>query len=84
MRCIAIAILLSLSTTAATAQISACRAVKQGEARLDCYDKLFPPPKVSADGKPVKSTSYDEESLKEEARMKKLLRPICKDCAPGR
>ncbi|CAN0497339.1 unnamed protein product [Phaeothamnion confervicola] len=79
MKCIGAATLFCLVSSMATAQISACRAVKQPDPRLACYDKLFPP-SLETMSKAAKPSSYDDISRQEENRMKELLKPICKNC----
>jgi hypothetical protein len=70
----------------ASAQISSCKIIENGSERAACYDNLFPPSKSVVGGKAPKHSkpgSYDEESLREEAKMKRLLRPICTNCESG-
>ncbi len=55
-----------------------CQTVAKPKDRLACYDNLSPPVAAGAKRKTATSTTTDLE--KEDARMKQLLRPICKNC----
>ena len=65
----------------ASAQSLECRYVQTSAARLACYDKAMPPsaPPQERVVKPGPNR-YIEEQENEDARMRRALRPICKNC----
>lgn len=65
----------------ASAQSLECRYVQTSAARLACYDKVMPPSKPPQE-RVVKPgpNQYIDEQENEDARMRKALRPICKNC----
>jgi hypothetical protein len=67
----------------AIAQPGTCRAIKDSDERLACYDKANPPAKrvfQKRDAYGGGDTTYIDEAAKEDARMKKVLGPICRNC----
>ncbi len=53
-----------------------CQSVAKPKDRLACYDKLSPP--IAAKDRRAPSTPTDLD--REDARMKALLKPICRNC----
>jgi len=66
---------------AAKAQVSDCSAIRSSSQRLACYDRISPPiiPSARKAKEPVQTNSVDAMDA-ETARMKRVLRPICRDC----
>ena len=64
-------------SSAAAQTMYDCQTVAKPKDRLACYDKLSPPIAANAKRKPA-ATSTDLD--KEDARMKALLKPICRNC----
>jgi hypothetical protein len=48
--------------------------------RLACYDNLFPPLKPTQAQADKNRSRAASESIAEDERVKKALRPICKNC----
>ena len=71
------AITLGTSSPASAQTMSDCQSIAKPKERLACYDKIAPPIAANAKAaRPATSTDLD----KEDARMKQLLRPICRNC----
>jgi hypothetical protein len=66
----------------ALAQVTDCRSISSSIDRLACYDKISPPTKPPPSKSTVKpaESPYIDDTANEDARMKKLLKPICKNC----
>jgi hypothetical protein len=68
------------SCNAASAQMmSDCPTIRKSAARLACYDKITPPVSGKLRQKKEKLGVSDDFAA-EEQRMKRVLRPICKNC----
>ena len=84
MKQLCVAVLLAWCALAAGSSIASaqtmydCQSIARPTARLACYDKLSPP--VAANARRKSGTSTTTDLDKENARMKQLLRPICKNC----
>lgn len=66
---------------AASAQALECRYIAAKDERLACYDKLTPPlPRQKESAPTAGAKGLIDESANEDARMRKALRPICKNC----
>ena len=76
MRLLFTAFLLIVASNA-HAQILACKSISDNKDRLSCYDKAAnaPPPTAKAP-----TGKFVDETANEDERMKKLLKPICKNC----
>ena len=68
---------LGVASPASAQTMSDCQSIAKPKERLACYDKIAPPIAANAKAaRPATSTDLD----KEDARMKQLLRPICRNC----
>jgi hypothetical protein len=63
------------------AQAAECQRVQTSTDRLACHDKLSQPTKPP-EARNVRAgpSQYSDETAKEDAYMKRALRPICKGC----
>jgi hypothetical protein len=72
---------LAALTCSAYAQVPGCKTILNPEERLACYDKApSPPAAVPKRGHGTATPKYVDETVNEDERMKKLLKPVCKNC----
>jgi hypothetical protein len=63
------------------AQQTECRYIAASSGRLACYDKLTPPSKAPpAVHESSTAKSLHDQSVAEDARMKKAMDTICRNC----
>lgn len=74
---VVVLVVFGLASPSASAQtMFDCQTVAKPRERLACYDKLSPPIAANARRAPATASDLDRE----DARMKRLLRPICRNC----
>jgi hypothetical protein len=72
---------LILAAAPAAGQQAECRYTEGSSARLACYDKLKPPSKAPpAIHESSTAKSLHDQSVAEDARMKKAMDTICRNC----
>lgn len=78
MRMLFAAILLTVSSTA-HAQFGVCKSISDNKSRLDCYDNAAAASSRPT-GKQTAAPKLVDEMANEDEKMKKLLKPICRNC----
>ncbi|QDM22658.1 hypothetical protein FIU28_17000 [Tardiphaga sp. vice154] len=63
-----------------SAQTSECLLMTVAIDRLACYDKAYPPVKATPEQALKQKNRTIDQSLAEDERIKKAMRPICKNC----
>ena len=73
---------LCVYATAAAAAVPECRVIENANARLSCYDAVYPPKKEKpavSEKDPARS-AYTDPFSAEDARTRAKLKNICRGC----
>ena len=73
---------LCVCATAAAAAVPECRVIENANARLSCYDAVYPPKKEkpAASEKDPARSAYTDPFGAEDARTSAKLKNICRGC----